>query len=356
MPGGDEREASVTPEGQPEATRPVAAPVTPAAAPDLSDDVIELLEQGALASSERARRAREENVPAPAAHADDGLDDDEGDDEAEDGADEAADEGQEVPPSRGEVTAQFNQLVAAGQLGAALLLDPNRWSNIPSGDRTKAFTQAIQLVASKVATDLATLTVQQRRQETELRKFVDEKQRLRDDDPDAFADWEDEHPDDAARFLQARRYFRSLGTSNPQSPPEVPPQQLTPATQDGENPIQALANTQLRRLERLSPEARGAVVARVQAGAFPLTAAGLTALTAEIDDAVQAGAQKGQAPDSDRTRARQQAATKRRSAPKPIVPGGTGSANPNPIADITDPAELFAMAASSSGSRRSRPE
>ncbi|MCR4339422.1 MAG: hypothetical protein NUW01_05990 [Gemmatimonadaceae bacterium] len=343
MPPTDELNPDAT-EDTDEAPAPVAVPAAAADDEPLGDDVDELLSAGAM-------RARGEDADADDREPDDG---DEPEDidlgEADDG--EAGEDGDE--PARSPApSGQFDQLVAEERYAEALLLAPERHSNIPARERGKAIREALDLRSRQVAQDVAMLAIQQRREERELEVFVREKDDLRRDDPEAFADWQEEHEDEADRYLAGRRFFKALNTENPLPLPAAA-KNAAESQQDAKR-IQEGVNTRLVPRFRDLPEAvRGEITERARAGEFPLTDEGYTALERAIDNAYASLANGRAKPASERTQSRKVAAERRRSAPRPVGSNGNGVAKPNPLEDVIDTDELFAMSANAAAARRAR--
>ncbi len=336
---------------EPEIT-PEAEPVGAAPLPD-NLDVGELLE---LAATQAAPRTI--SMVAPPAE---GTDDDEEDGDEED--DEAAGEGAggdeegagAEPPGAVEAAGApaakagaptAETLRAAGDMIAAA---PQRINELPRGQRAGAVQEAMKLAYARGATDTFTAMQSTSGQEEELRAFVTEQDSLRADDPEAFALWEDENLEDAARYTAGRAFFAARKAGKAATMPGAPrgAEPVASALPPEQQVIQELANEELPRLSALTVEQR----AVIRDGDFPLTPVGLRALRKAISDAE--AAQASAKPRDPAAVRRQESATRREGLARPQI--GRGQAMPpnkNPLAEINDTDTLFGMAESEARSRR----
>lgn len=371
----EDRTTQAPDEGQAEASEPVPAPAGDGSEQVGSFDVSDLLDEGIRQTLREQREVEpeaevtapedreeepeeseepeepEDEVEPPAAEDDDeppedeDFDEDEDEDaDAEDGDDEPDESREAQRPDRPYTEAEWKALLDEGKYAEAFLLDPRRVSEIPSRQRQQAIASAhqeLQKDAFRKGAEAMFLRMQEHMQrEGELRSLVAEKDGLAEYDRDAFLDWQREHPDEAARYFQAKRYFDTQGTENPEPMPEAaaPPQQQPAPGQD----IQAEAEAELQRLSELPEDIRQPVVQRVMAREFPLTPRGLIDLTRAIDEA----AAKARTPD-ERTERRREAAKRRRKTARPDVGrGGTNGNKANPLAEVDDVDELLNMGVS----------
>ena len=326
----------------PEETQPTT-PEQPALSLDDGLDVEELLSFGGTAQPAAT-------APSPDADAEDEPDEDEEEDdaEAEDGATEDgedAGEPDEAQPPTDPLTPEAIQAA-----GAMLAEAPQRINELPRKQRAAAIEEAMRLSYIKGVGDMFARQSQQSTQEQELRTFYDERVAARDANPDEFLNWEDENPEDAARFAQARAYFKAKAEGKaPTLPGQTAPVAAAgdgkPKLTESQQTIQDLANREGPRLSALPQAARDAIAER----GFALTVDGLEAFRAAISEA-EAAARRG----TDAPARRQEAHRARLATARPDV-GTRGNAAPpkkNPIADINDVDTLMDMALVGAGGTR----
>lgn len=295
--------------------------------PSIGFDVDELFSQGTALPA-----AVEESAPDASAPPDGDADADEPTPDA------AVDDDPEVddaaPPADNSATVPPEQQVF--DFAAIVAQNPNRLSEVPAKLRpevVKALTQAAYVRGQQ---DSQNQFQRQSQTEEQTRSFVSERDEFARTSPDEFRAWQEENPAEAARYWAGKRYFAEKATK-----PE-PQQSVSPQV------IQERANVKLARVAQLPEAQRNAFAARVNAGEFPLTEAGLDALEAALFDAATEAARQAPAgtPQTAESRMRaeqrQRAAQSRAAAPKPVGMAG-GGVNAQP--DSYDPDELFAAAA-----------
>lgn len=304
-----------------------APATTPPQLPD-NLDVEELLSMGSAQPAD----------PPPSL--DDDADDAEEDDEEGDEDDSEGDpDGTPVPQA-----STPEAIRAAGEMIAAT---PRRINELPAKQRAAAIEEAMRLAYNRGGLDMFAHQTAQSTQEQGLRAFYDERMAARTDDPEEFAIWEDEHPEDAERFAAARRYFKAKSEGKPAPLPGTPAKPADKAgLTESQQTIQNLANREAKRLAALPQD----VQTRIAGQGFTLTEDGLEAFRQAISDA-EAAIRKGGPGAAQR---RQEAHRERLATPRVDV-GQRGNAAPpkkNPIADINDPDALMEMAVSGAQSRR----
>lgn len=339
---------------------------TGASAPDapqpLADnlDVEELLAMGA---GQPDQRTISMVVPPPAD--DDAAgggasdDDDDEDDDAEDGdaADPEGDKGKDAADGESSPAPTDQPTPEAIQAAGLMLAEsPQRINEIPRKQRSAAIHEAMRLSYTRGVSDMFAHVNAQSTQEQELRTFFDERNGARQQDPEEFSTWEDEHPEDAERFAQARRYFKAKADGKPVP---LPGSQTRvggapdagggkPQLTESQQTIQNLANREADRLSALPQEKRDAIASQ----GFALTEDGLAAFRTAID-AAEAELRSSKAPEAAR---RRQESAQQRAGTARVDTGARGNAGPpkqNPIAEINDPDALFDMALEGA-SRRAR--
>ena len=317
---------------------------TPSPLPD-NLDVEELLSMGA----------------APAAAADDAALPDDDDNEADDLDDEDDADADGDADNAGTAGAQTptpqDTTEAVVKAGEQIANNPDDVTGVlralPKVQRGKAIGEALRLAYVRGTHDMFQRTEAVARQESELREFYDKHAQERTADPEAFTLWEDENPEEAARFAEARRYFKAKADGKPVALPGTP---AKPAAADGKVPLteaqqvlQNLANREAARLQALPKDAQEAILAK----GFALTEDGLTEFRAAITAAENAS----------RTKAAPAAAQRRQEAHRDRLGtarvdtgtrGNAGTPKKNPIADINDPDALLDMAIVSGQRRRAR--
>jgi hypothetical protein len=343
MPDGERGENPAGEQVAEGAQAPAAAPA-PAIEVPTDLDVDELLAQGALeeAEAEAAAESSATSEDAPA-----GDDEPEPDDEPEDDDEDLEDEPVEADlesdeddePSEDEVT--FERLVDEGRSGEALLTAPQRWSNIPTASRAEAI-KASQDLAYKVGAQDASRALGERQQaDQQLREYVAEKNILRENDERGFVDWQDEKPEEAARYFEARRYLAALANGETAQPPA---QVVEPETAAAATAVQQGANLQIAKLQELPQSVADPLRERIRAQEFPLTEAGLGALTEAVKRAsLETPSSNGNGKTGRKARARRRNGTAR-----PAVDSGASNDKSNPLSDINDVETLLEMAAAES--------
>jgi hypothetical protein len=305
-------------------------------------DVEELMALGAVSAAEPAFVA----VPAEDVPDDDDEADEDDEDEADQPSESGAAEAATAPTQAGDRPAL--DPVAAG---AMLAETPQRINELPRRQRAPAVEEAMRLAYVRGVADMGRRMTDVQQQETELRAFYDVHAQERSEDPEAFAAWEDEQPEEAARFAQARAYFTAKAAGKPaalpgmrQSAPAPRPNQLTEA----QLAIQEVANLEGERFAALPLAAQQAIATK----GFPLTAAGLATFRAAISEA-EAAARKGTNVSGDAL-ARQESARVRAGTARVDVGtrGNASTPKKNPLADIDDVDALMEMAVSGAQARR----
>lgn len=303
---------------------------TPSPLPD-NLDVEELLSMGSAQPAD----------PSPS------LDDDA--DDAEEDDEEGDEEDSEGDPQDGTPVPQASTPEAIRAAGEMLAANPKRINELPAKMRAAAIEEFARLAYIKGTNDMFAHQTARTTQEHDLRTFHDERMAARKDDPEAFAIWEDEHPEDAERFAAARRYFKAKSEGKPAplpGTPAKPPVAEKAVLTEAQQTIQNLANREAKRLSALPQD----VQTRIAGQGFTLTEDGLEAFRQAISDA-EAAIRKGGPGAAQR---RQDAHRERLATPRVDV-GQRGNAAPpkkNPIADINDPDALMEMAVSGAQSRR----
>lgn len=314
-------------------TTPVAEPVVAAPLPD-NLDVGELLELAATQSAPRSISM----VEPPAEDADD--DDDDADGGEEDGAGtEEAGEGDATGAPAAKPEAPTPEAIrAAGDMIAAA---PQRINELPRGQRAGAVQEAMKLAYARGATDTFTAMQADSAQTDDLRAFVTEQDGLREDDPEAFRLWEDDNPEEAARYMQGRAFFAARSAGKPATMPGAPKGAAPAATglPPEQQIIQDLAIEEMPRLSALPAAQRDAI----RDAEFPLTPVGLRAFRKAISDAeAEQASAKPRDPAAVR---RQENAVKRDGLARPQIGRGQPTPpNKNPLDDITSVDELLALA------------
>ena len=321
---------------------------TPGDAPDTAPqplpdnlDVEELLSMGSGQPGEPA-------ISMVAEPGDDDEEDEEGDTE-EDEDDSAAPpaDGDDAPAQAGAPTPE-----AVRDAGAMLAESPQRINELPKRQRAAAIEEAMRLAYVRGGSDMFVHQTAQASQEAELRTFYDERAAARADDPEEFALWEDEHPEESERYAAARRYFKAKAAGQPAqlpgSPTKPAPANGKPALTEGQQMIQNLANREAKRLHALPQDVQEAIAAQ----GFALTEDGIEAFRQAISDAEAAARRGTNAPGA---AARRQGADQMRRGTARVDTGQRGNATPpkrNPIADINDPDALMEMAVTGAQNRR----
>lgn len=256
--------------------------------------------------------------------------------------DDETDDDEDDEPDTGDPWAEGGQMRAYAVTVAST---PQRINEVPGKLRGEVLQKVIASAYLRGQQD----TQQQFASIEQQREFVATYDELRAEDPTAFFEWADEHPEDAARYWAARGQSTNERTPQPsRGGPEVPAR-TQPAQQETDPQIRQDVSREIDRIPAISDvAARNALIQRVQRGDFLMTPGGVSALREAIDAAeasgVTASPKSPTNPNSPAAR-RQEAAQKRRGLARAEEGGGRGSAgNPNPIASINDPDELIRMA------------
>lgn len=259
----------------------------------------------------------------------------EGDDEPEPEAGVAATDEPEVdeqtPP---EATSAVPEEQRIYDLASIVAQNPNRIEEVPRKDRPIVLQQLLAAAALRGRQDAEQTFAQRSSNEEAARRYVSERDEFARTSPDEFRTWEQEKPEEAERYWGAKRYFNQKA-----APPPEAQSALSPEV------IQQRAEVKLGRLRVLPEAQRTALTARVNAGEFPLTEAGLDALEDALFQAAttaQAAAPAAPSPAQATAARRQASAATRAALPKPVGVGGGGA--DAPVASY-DPDELFAAAA-----------
>ncbi len=266
----------------------------------------------------------------------------EGDDVEEPATDDAATDEPEVDESAvsvGDVPA-VPEAQRVYDLAEMVAKNRNRISEVPAKDRPAVLEQLLAAAQYSGREDAEREYQRRSSNEEAARRFVADRAELARTDPAGFADWEREDPAGAQRYHGAVAYFNQKA-----APPPEAQSALSPEV------IQQRAAVKLGRLRVLPEAQRTALTARVTAGEFPLTEAGLDALEEALFQAaatVTAAAPAAPSPAQATAQRRQGSAQTRAALPKPLGTG-TGGADA-PVASY-DPDELFAAAASQPAGR-----
>ena len=213
---------------------------------------------------------------------------------------------------------------------------------LPKAQRGKAMEEAFRFAYSRGVFDTVTRTQETSKQEDELRAFITKQSTLRTDDPEAFALWEDENPEEHARYAQGRAYFKAKAEGKSAALPGQQAAAAVPADSSSEQLIQEFVNEESERFYALPTQAQTAINDK----RFPLTRDGLREFRKAIAQAE--AAPKGTVSAAEAARRRAESATTRSGTARPDM-GQRGSAaapKKNPLADINDPDILLEMAMS----------
>lgn len=212
---------------------------------------------------------------------------------------------------------------------------PQRWSEIPTADRPKA----IERLAQKA---LFTGAKTMEQQLLAAVGEVYEKDRLAGDDPDAFADWQSEHPTEAARYWQIKARLQPLD-----APPATPNGASQPGAAQG-HPLRKIATDAIA---TLTAEARTRLAQRHNLENFQESDESYAALMRDI------GVESARAELTDdeevaRARRRTEADRRRRGTARPHAGGRAApSTRPDPVEAENDPHKLLQMAAAAESDR-----
>lgn len=267
---------------------------------------------------------------------DDFEDPDEGDADEDDAAEgdapdaaEAEPKDTEKPQRKREVTQ--DDLVRFGTLVAQ---NPANITQVPRRAQADVIKSVIAAAYQRGTMDSAREWQTRASNEEQLRVFVADKEKLADDNPEAFLEWANANPQDAERFYNARTIFATR--ANPPETPSGPtPEEIQQQTKDEIGP----------RLDGLPDEFKQKIVARLNAGEFAATLEGLNSLRAAVDAAYVEMATAAREPVRRRAKAREEGVETRRNLARPIVSNGQAGADQNKIRDITDLDELLSMQA-----------
>lgn len=302
------------------------------------DDLDDLLAQGfegVLAGEPAGSLPEGGEVPTLDMDDEDDLEDpDEGEDADADDADpEEEQEPEEPKAAKAERTRELTQddLIRFGSLVAK---NPASITQVPRRAQAQVIKSVVAAAYQRGVMDAAKDWQTRSIQEERLRVFVNEREQIQRDNPEAFLDWADANPEEAERFYNARRLFAAKSAQ----PAEV--NEPTPEM------IQAVANEQFQRLNVLPEEIKEKVVSRVRAGEFPATNQGLKSLSAAVDAAFMELATAAREPARRRAKAREEAVERRKNLARPIVSTGGSGADSNKIRDVTDIDELLSMVVS----------
>lgn len=273
-------------------------------------------------------------APAPAIALEEG---DEPEPEPDDAATDEPKEDEQAPTDEVPAVPEEQRIF---DLASIVAQNPNRIEEVPRKDRPAVLQQLLAAAAFRGRAEAEQAFEQRSSNEEAARRYVAERDEFARTSPDEFRTWEQEKPDEAERYWGAKRYFNQKA-----APPPEAQSALSPEV------IQQRAEVKLGRLRALPEAQRNALTARVNAGEFKLTEAGLDALEEALFQAATAStaaAPPAPSPAQAQATRRQAAAATREALPKPVGLGGSGA--DAPVASY-DPDELFAAAASQSAGR-----
>lgn len=178
----------------------------------------------------------------------------------------------------------------------------------------------------------------------QAQSLVEEKDKLKTENPIAFAEWAEEKPDEFAAYA-AVKAGAGASAANGTAPR---------AASNGAAPqdVQSRATQQFARLQD-HPEAFDRLREKATREPYPMTEAGLMQLTSDVDALIGEVAADSQR-ESKEAKRRSGAASRRKQRRGPPQASGatrTARSREKEVRDTTDPAELFRMAGRDAAAR-----
>lgn len=237
---------------------------------------------------------------------DEDLDEGEGADEQ--GDDEGDAEGTEkpaTPETRAETITRY---------ATQLANDPTQWSKVPTRYRNAAIEESLRL-AVDYGRGLGRSDMAGRVQESaQIAAMVAEKDALAVSDPDGFADWQTDNPGQAAAYWASKARIATASDPSTQAAQEINRQ-----AREATAPLVG------------HPEALEVIRARMVAGEYPGTTAGLMKLSRDVGtELAKSEASKGAVEGAATERSR--AATRRRGIARPLAVGAGGAGSRTTVA------------------------